>query len=121
MQQSTLSSEAQVLDQLKVHLTDVTCNKSSAISFVKGFVLGQLFVIVIVILVLKYLFTEDVKRVNKVRFSAYTFYFDPSSQLNYGDFISDISRPDYPPHHPLESMQRYLYPTIISLRKHIMT
>lgn len=56
----------QVLELLKSQLTEITCAKSSTMSFVKGFVLGQLSIIVVVILVLKYLFTEDVKRVNKV-------------------------------------------------------
>lgn len=56
----------QVLDLLKTQLRESTCTTSSTLSFVKGFVLGQLSVVVVVILVLKYLFTEDVKRVNKV-------------------------------------------------------
>jgi maintenance of morphology protein 1 len=56
----------QVLELLKSHLTDITCTRNSTLSFVKGFVLGQLSVIVVVVLVLRYLFTEDVKSINKV-------------------------------------------------------
>lgn len=47
-------------------ISEITCAKSSSLSFIKGFILGQLSVIVVVVLVLRYLFTEDVKRVNKV-------------------------------------------------------
>lgn len=56
----------QILDLVKTQLATVTCSKSSTMSFLKGFVLGQCSVVIVVILVLKYLFTEDVKRVNKV-------------------------------------------------------
>lgn len=53
-------------DQLVTLISNITCAKSSSLSFIKGFILGQLSVIVVVVLVLRYLFTEDVKRVNKV-------------------------------------------------------
>ncbi|KAK4514354.1 uncharacterized protein ATC70_001947 [Mucor velutinosus] len=52
-------------DQLVSLISNITCAKSSSLSFIKGFILGQLSVIVVVVLVLRYLFTEDVKRVNK--------------------------------------------------------
>lgn len=64
MDKTSISPE--VLDFIKSQLTNVTCSKSSTLSFLKGFVLGQCSVIIVVILVLKYLFTEDVKRVNRV-------------------------------------------------------
>lgn len=56
----------QILELVKTQLTTITCAKSTTMSFLKGFVLGQCSVVIVVILVLKYLFTEDVKRVNKV-------------------------------------------------------
>ncbi|KAI8646752.1 hypothetical protein BD408DRAFT_428447 [Parasitella parasitica] len=46
-------------------ISEISCTKSSLLSFIKGFILGQLSVIVVVILVLRYLFTEDIKRVKK--------------------------------------------------------
>lgn len=55
----------QIIDLIQTQLAH-SCTKNSTLSFVKGFVLGQLSVIVVVILVLRYLFTEDVKHVKKV-------------------------------------------------------
>lgn len=109
----------QVLDLLKTHLKDMTCTTSSTLSFVKGFVLGQLSVVVVVILVLKYLFTEDVKRVNKVKKN----YVSCNIIINKSNTIiinSVISPQDYPAHHLLELMLQYHYPTIILHQKHIM-
>ncbi|CAO3607190.1 unnamed protein product [Mucor hiemalis] len=72
----------------------------------KGFVLGQLFVIVIVILVLKYLFTEDVKRVNK-RYIPSRLSSTPPSRINAAiplpnDHITSKTYYDMI-HHPSES------------------
>lgn len=64
MDKASISPE--VLDFIKSQLINVSCSKNSTLSFLKGFVLGQCSVIIVVILVLKYLFTEDPKRVNKV-------------------------------------------------------
>lgn len=63
-QASLITSQA--LATLSVQLAELSCTKSSTLSFIKGFILGQLSVIVVVVLVLRYLFTEDVKRVKKV-------------------------------------------------------
>lgn len=56
----------EIVDLIQTHLINASCSKSSTLSFIKGFILGQLSVIVVVILVLRYLFTEDVKHVKKV-------------------------------------------------------
>jgi maintenance of morphology protein 1 len=56
----------QLIDLIETQLARSACSKSSTLSFVKGFILGQLSVIIVMILVLRYLFTEDVKRVKKV-------------------------------------------------------
>ncbi|CAO3679215.1 unnamed protein product [Rhizopus microsporus] len=55
----------QLIDLIETQLAQSACSKSSTLSFVKGFILGQLSVIIVMILVLRYLFTEDVKRVKK--------------------------------------------------------
>ncbi|CEG69926.1 Putative Maintenance of mitochondrial morphology protein 1 [Rhizopus microsporus] len=55
----------QLIDLIETQLARSACSKSSTVSFVKGFILGQLSVIIVMILVLRYLFTEDVKRVKK--------------------------------------------------------
>lgn len=56
----------QVLDYIRGELTVQTCMYGSALSFIKGFVLGQLSVIIVIVLALRYLLMEDVKRVKKV-------------------------------------------------------
>ncbi|CAO3697187.1 unnamed protein product [Rhizopus stolonifer] len=54
----------QIIHLIQTQFTH-SCTRNSTLSFVKGFVLGQLSVIVVVILVLRYLFTEDVEHVKK--------------------------------------------------------
>jgi maintenance of morphology protein 1 len=63
----------QLIDSLKHQLTEISCSKTGTYSFMKGFILGQLSVIILVALVLRYLFTEDVKNVKKV--SSFFFFF----------------------------------------------
>ncbi|KAI8991108.1 hypothetical protein BDF20DRAFT_842705 [Mycotypha africana] len=55
----------QAIESLKLQLLQTACTKSSSIStlaFLKGFIVGQLSVIFVVALVLRYLFTEGVQR-----------------------------------------------------------
>jgi hypothetical protein len=106
---------SQVLASLSAQLAEISCTKSSTISFIKGFILGQLSVIVVVVLVLRYLFTEDVKRVKKVS----KLFLRKTKKLTCS--ISVLYLRGFQVHHRLDSMLQHLYPTIISLRKHIMT
>ncbi|KAI9272243.1 hypothetical protein EDC94DRAFT_595834 [Helicostylum pulchrum] len=104
MDKTSISPE--VLDFIKSQLTNVTCSKSSTLSFLKGFVLGQCSVIIVVILVLKYLFTEDVKRVNR-RYIPSRLSTTPPSRLNTTpssptDHITSKTYYDMM-HHPPES------------------
>ncbi|KAL0073530.1 hypothetical protein F4703DRAFT_1799638 [Phycomyces blakesleeanus] len=71
----------QVLDYIRETLHDHACSHNSAISFFQGFVLGQLSVITIVILALRYLLMEDVKGVKK-RYIPSRLSASPPSRVN---------------------------------------
>lgn len=47
-------------------LKDQTCMYSNSTSFIRGFMLGQLSVLIVIVLALRYLLMEDVKKVRKV-------------------------------------------------------
>ncbi|KAI9357158.1 hypothetical protein BD770DRAFT_443852 [Pilaira anomala] len=76
-----ISISPEILELVRSQFIHVSCSKSSTLSFLKGFVLGQCSVIIVVILVLKYLFTEDVKRVNK-RYIPSRLSSTPPSRIN---------------------------------------
>ena len=73
MEQTPLPMSSEVLDYFREELSVQTCMRSSTLSFMKGFMLGQLSVIVVIVLALRYLLMEDVKRVKKVYIYAYIF------------------------------------------------
>lgn len=56
----------QVLEYLKGELAAQSCRYGSATSFLKGFLLGQLSVMLVIALALRYLLMEDVKKVKRV-------------------------------------------------------
>lgn len=88
-------------DQIASLISEITCAKSSSLAFIKGFVLGQLSVIVVVVLVLRYLFTEDVKRVNKV------IAMKLHGLCRLMPAVSAIFHRDCRRHHPHEQLFRY--------------
>ncbi|KAL1934290.1 hypothetical protein VTP01DRAFT_6472 [Rhizomucor pusillus] len=55
----------QVLEYLKGELAAQSCRYGSATSFLKGFLLGQLSVMLVIALALRYLLMEDVKKVKR--------------------------------------------------------
>ncbi|KAI8976453.1 hypothetical protein BDB01DRAFT_802919 [Pilobolus umbonatus] len=54
-----------VVEVIQTEISQLSCGKTNTISFLKGFILGQMSIVVMVLLVVRYLFTEDVERVKK--------------------------------------------------------
>lgn len=59
----------QVIDYLKEELRDQSCLYGNTMSFLKGLIFGQLSVIILIVLALRYLLMEDVRRVKKVMYN----------------------------------------------------
>ncbi|KAF7720875.1 ERMES complex subunit mmm1 [Apophysomyces ossiformis] len=98
----------QVLRCIQGELEANACSHSSTFSFIKGFMLGQLSVIVVVVLALRYLLMEDMKRVKKRYIPSHLSSAPPSranaaaaSQLPAA-YIASKTYYDFV-HHPPES------------------
>ncbi|KAI9255181.1 hypothetical protein BDA99DRAFT_518107 [Phascolomyces articulosus] len=81
MEQTPIPTSSEVLDYFREELSVQTCMRSSTLSFMKGFMLGQLSVIVLIVLALRYLLMEDVKRVKK-RYIPSRLSTSPPSRAN---------------------------------------
>ncbi|KAI8388870.1 uncharacterized protein BYT42DRAFT_561569 [Radiomyces spectabilis] len=98
---------SQLLETIREELAIQACSNSSALSFIKGFIVGQVSVIVVIIIALRYLLMEDVKRVKK-RYIPSRLSTAPPSRANAGvsqlpaSYISSKTYYDIV-HHPPES------------------
>ncbi|KAI8875479.1 hypothetical protein K501DRAFT_338682 [Backusella circina FSU 941] len=107
--ESTNVVSPKVVEWIKDELSARACQHSNTLSFLKGFLLGQVFIIALVILAVRYLFMEDVKGMKKryipSRLSSTT---PPSSRINSAaqtlpsDHITSKTYYDMI-HHPPES------------------
>jgi maintenance of morphology protein 1 len=79
--ESTNAVSPKVVEWIKDELSARACQHSNTLSFLKGFFLGQVFIIALVILAVRYLFMEDVKGVKKVIYNRKPFVMDIKGEM----------------------------------------